>query len=200
MVNATDDTMREVLKIAFEYGHMNAISSLSRMTRNKIRYDNFLMDFHVLDSAYPAQVSCFNRQGPNLLLTTEVFGDVTGKSYLFISDTEFNLLTSGVPESKGAKMDLKEEFVKELDNILSASVITCLSNELKRKMYGDVPVLVGKVHGKIEDIIYDDFGEQASEIYLNSGHFSFHDHPNLRPLFIWVIDSSTLQFLQSKPE
>ena len=200
MVDAAEESILETLKNAFESGHTNATLSLSKMTRTEIYYTNFRMGFHTLDPDYLGKDGTFNREGASLLFTTEVFGDVTGKSYLLISDEEFALLTHGIPDSKDPGINLKEEFAKELDNILSASVITRLSNELKRKMYGDIPILVGKVHGRIEDIIYDDFSEQAKDVYINSGHFSFSERPTLRPLFIWVVDRNSLNCLQSKPD
>lgn len=188
--------MEKALKDAFESGYSNAVTSLMQLIRNKVYFNNFLYGSYAVETA-----SLTNGQqsaGPKLLLTTEIFGDITGKSYLLLSDTEFDLLTAGIPESKDPQVDLKQEFIKEMDNILSASVITHLSNELGFKIYGDIPTLVEKSSGKIEDLIYDDFNEQSEEVYVNAMFFSFDDHPALRPLFIWVMDCQVLSKVEEK--
>jgi chemotaxis protein CheY-P-specific phosphatase CheC len=195
MENEIKQSFEEHLKGAFESGYSNAAKSLSQLTRVKINFNNFHFGFHRLESENLNENPLFSRVGANVLITTEIFGDLTGKSYLLLSDKEFEILTGGIPDSKDPKVNLKEEFIKEMDNILSASVITKLSNELKRKMYGDVPTLVGRVSGKIVDIIYDDFSEQTEEVYINSISFSFDGHPVFSPFFIWVIDNNVVKEL-----
>jgi chemotaxis protein CheY-P-specific phosphatase CheC len=196
MINEKPNDAEQVFKSAFEAGFVNASNSLSQLSRDKISFTSFhygrcSLEHHYLDD----QLYNVHKKGANILLTTEIFGDFTGKSYLFLSEAEFQLLTAGIPDGHQSGANLKEEFIKEVDNILAAAVITKLANELKRKMFGDVPQLIGKVNSKFEDTIYDDFIEQTNEIYINAAVFSFEKHPTVKPLFIWVIDSSVLQQL-----
>lgn len=190
--------LEDYLKSAFNTGYANAASSLRKLTKDKVYFNNFHFGFYRLDSSYLAEDGLFSRNGANLVLTTEVFGDLVGKSYLLISDREFEVLTQEIPESTNPDINFKEEFAKELDNILSASVITALSNELKLKIYGDIPVLVGKMSCNVEDLIYDDFSGQAGEVYVTAIYFSFENQPSLNPFFIWVVNSKTLDILQEK--
>ncbi|MFZ5999514.1 MAG: hypothetical protein ACOYW3_03330 [Bacteroidota bacterium] len=129
---------------------------------------------------------------PRHLLTTEIFGDVTGKCYLYLSQHDYAFVTRNIPEARPGSVNLREEFIKELDNILSATVISQLSNLLNRKMYGDVPVLVGQVQSRLEDVIYDDFNDQSDEVYINTSYFTFDGVENVSPLFVWVFDSSVV--------
>jgi chemotaxis protein CheY-P-specific phosphatase CheC len=191
MVNGKPHLFRDHLRSAFASGYSNAASSFSTLINDKIDFNNFHFDFHKLDSTLFTERNYFRRSGEHLLVTTDVFGDITGKSYLFLNDQEYDVLTAGVPVSKSLKIDFKKEFIKELDNIISASVITRLSNELKLKMYGDVPLLRGRTDSQIEDIIYSDFNSQT-EVYINSIFFSSDRYPAVRPFFIWVMDSSNL--------
>ena len=184
--------MEDNLRTAFESGFSNAALSLSKMTNDKIQIANFSFGFYSLDSGDLQQNILLSRIGEHRLITTEVFGDFVGKSYLLISQHEFDSLTSCVPDGKNGA-NLKEEYIKELDNILSASVITHLSNQLKRKMYGDVPNLIPRVSSKIADIIYDDFSEQTTEVYINAINFTFENKSLVTPYFIWVIDSSSVK-------
>jgi hypothetical protein len=168
MMNGKRHALADNLKIAFESGYSNAATSLSKMANDKIEFNNFHHNFHRLDSDFFNKQVSFSRNGGNHLITTEIFGDVTGKSYLFLSDKEFEALTSG------------------------------MSNKLKLKMYGDIPLLVGKVLGKIEDIIFDDFNDQTEEVYINSIFFSFEAQPIVTPFFVWVVDSQVQHVLESK--
>lgn len=189
MLTVNKKDIGNVLKSAFESGYSNATNSLSQMTKRKVYFNNFHADFCKIDSINFSEQTLNRGDGTNFLVTTEIFGDVTGKSYLLLSQEEYNMLTASIPKSKDPSVDLAEEFIKEVDNILSASVITRLSNELKLKMYGDIPLAIGKVNGKIEDTIYDDFSDENADIYINSIVFSFEDHPLMHPVFIWVVDS-----------
>lgn len=181
------------LKSAFDLGYANASSSLRTLKKDKVSYNNFHQGFYKLDAGYRFDQDLFSRKESAILITTEIFGDLSGKSYLLISDKEFDSLTHQIQESTNPGINLKEEFVKELDNILSASVITELSNELNLKAYGDVPILIGKMGGPIEDIIYDDFGQTGEELYVTSIYFSFEREPSINPRFIWVLNLESLK-------
>ena len=198
MSEESKSSMTGSLKSAFESGFSNAASSLSRMINDKVCFKNYYSDFHTLESDQFSSIDLTNHNGSSVLITTEIFGDITGKSYLLISEKEFDLLTHGIPKGTDPTVCLKEEFTKELDNILSASVITRLSNELSRKMYGDIPILVGKVSGSIVDIIYDDFSEQTEMVYVNSIYFDFEKQPGVNPVFIWVVDAGSLRVLEPR--
>jgi chemotaxis protein CheY-P-specific phosphatase CheC len=195
MHEALDQNTAEKLDKAFNAGYANAASALARMTAQRIEFSQLYAGFH--DVAEPQiDATIFLKHGC-LLITTEIFGDITGKSYLYLSDQEVDLLTVGIPVGKDPNINLKEEFLKELDNILSASVITKLSNELKVKMYGDIPLFQGKTLAKIEDTIERDFREQTETIYVNVISFSIEEHPDMKPEFIWVLDSSVFKSIKT---
>jgi hypothetical protein len=112
---------------------------------------------------------------------------------------EFEKLTAHIPVGKVPGVNFKEEFAKELDNILSASVITRLSNDLRVKVYGDIPILVGQTTATIEDIIREDFADHTSKVYINSIYFSFAKEDSLlSPHFVWVMNGEVLSAMESK--
>lgn len=188
MLKALNQLTAEKLDQSFDAGYANAASALARMTAQQIGFNQIHSGFHRVGEA-PEDTTMLLKPG-SLLITTEIFGDITGKSYLYLSDQEVDLLTAGIPVGKDPNINLKEEFLKEVDNILSASVITKLSNELKAKMYGDIPLLQGKTLAKVEDTIEDDFSKQTETIYLNVISFSICCYPEMKPTFVWVLDSS----------
>jgi chemotaxis protein CheY-P-specific phosphatase CheC len=182
--------MRELsIRKAFDAGYANAAASLSMMTNDVIHGNCSKYGIHRLqdeDFVSPP------RTGPKLLFTTEIFGDITGKSYLFLSNADIEALTANIYGSGAPNQSLREEYLKEMDNILSASVITRLANELSIRIFGDIPVLAGETGGNLNNIIRDDFSEVAETVYINAGYFSVEKYPDIRPFFVWVIDSSII--------
>jgi chemotaxis protein CheY-P-specific phosphatase CheC len=185
------NSSNQVLTEAFESGYLNAAKSLSMMVNDQVYYEpcyqanHFVNSFHVAN-IYPWQE---NNNESYLLLTTEIFGDVFGKSYLILSQHDFDVLTRNINQSKDPNVNFHHEFLKEVDNILSAAVITKLSNKLKMKMYGDIPMWVGAVQNNVAEIISADFQDRVSEVYVNTIMFTFDKAPTVKPLFIWIMDS-----------
>ncbi len=186
-VNSSNQTLME----AFESGYVNAANSLSMMVNEKVFYESCHQANHVVESFSMAGIypQYQDKDQSYMLLTTEVFGDVFGKSYLILSQHDFELLTRDIGQPMDSKINFHHEFLKEVDNILSASVITKLSNKLKMKMYGDVPIWVGSVDNDVTQIISSDFQDRVSEIYVNTICFTFDKAPLVKPLFIWIMDS-----------
>lgn len=196
MINGKSHTYVNKLHHAFASGFINASKAFSSMVNDTVSFSNFHQGVHALDPIHMSK-SSFCRTGTHIVITTEIFGDVSGKSYLLMSEHEFQTLTRKVPTSNDSKVNFKEEFMKELDNILSASVITHLSNELHCKMYGDIPILIGKTNDEIQELIVMDFKDQTKEIYMNSAFFSFESHPEINPFFIWVMESKMLSISEA---
>ncbi len=190
MLNGINQQVEDKLRVAFEAGYFNAASSLSKVLNLQIGFTNTFCGYYKLHA--PSAIEPFYLNKGNLLITTDIFGDLKGKSYLFLSHKEVELLTTTISVGKDPQVNLKEEFLKEVDNILSASVITKLSNELKFKMYGDIPLLQGMTNAKMEDFFQDDFCEETGAIYISSMSFSFASHPEIKPTFIWALDSTLL--------
>jgi len=189
----TKERFELMLRNAFEAGYLNAALSLSRLTGGGISFNNFRFSSQRLLDAHFDVSGRENRRGTDLMLTTEVFGDLSGKSYLLLSIDELEWLTTKVPSHARQQENMTEEYLKEVNNILSASVITWLSNHLERKVYGNIPEIGGKLTRRLEDVIYDDFRGFADEVYINSVSFSIENHPEVHPTFIWVIDTSLMQ-------
>ena len=187
-----------MLTNAFESGYSNAANSLSQLMMSKTHFDVSDHGFHELGSELFSDYDSANAKKEMRIVTTEIFGDIRGKSYLLLSDIDFHVLSAGIPEGKGRDVSFKAEFVKELDNILSASVITRLSNELKLKMYGDVPVLLENVTCKIGDMIYDDFAEESQKVYINSTFYYMDNYKQVSPFFVWVLDQRNLSSVEAR--
>lgn len=193
MVNVQDVNFESKISRAFDAGFANAARSLSQITKLEVTYSGFHSEICQITDRYLVHdtYQLYN-EGSRVLLTTEIFGDLTGKSYLLLSAHDKELLTHSIPGTSSS-VNLKEEFLKELDNIISAAVITKISNELNKKMFGDIPVLVGETKSHLEDMVNDDFLEQSEELFISAAYFSFEKQPDVRPLFLWVLDGSKIE-------
>lgn len=193
-----ENNSHQILTEAFESGYSNAANSLALMINDKVGYETYCHASHPTSSLSIADIHPQYEDESLVLLTTEIFGDVFGKSYLFLTQEDYDVLTRNVGQSKDPKINFHHEFLKEVDNILSAAVITRLSNKLKRKMYGDIPIWVGPVDNSVTNIITSDFQERADEIFVNTIFFKFDKAPSVKPLFIWIMDIKTVMSLEEK--
>ena len=193
MDNGKEDAIEMNLNTAFEAGFSNAARALSQIIQENVYCNSF---HHARNSSETDRLidTAFIKPGNSqVLVTTEVFGEVSGKSYLLLDEQEFEILTNGITSGNSSHTEIKIEFIKELDNILSAAVITKLSNHLGLKMYGNIPRWVGRLESGIVDLIRNDFNEENARAYISSAYFSLDAYPHVRPLFIWVMNGKILQ-------
>ncbi|MBS1637563.1 MAG: hypothetical protein JST26_16730 [Bacteroidetes bacterium] len=78
------------------------------------------------------------------VLSTEIKGELTGICFLLFDDSEAEelcrvALSDDIANNPAKLAHMQEPLLLEVDNIISASVITQFANRLKVKMYGDVP-------------------------------------------------------------
>ena len=128
-----------------------------------------------------------------LLLTTKVIGELKGVCCLVFSEEEADHLRQAAlpPEilnSPEMMSEMSDGIMLEVDNIISASVITEFSNILKVKIYGGVPDLKRVNYSEMEKIIQDDIN---NELYLISFKTSFESSKvAFNPEFLWLFDKT----------
>ncbi|NQZ77101.1 MAG: hypothetical protein HRT61_13520 [Ekhidna sp.] len=124
------------------------------------------------------------------LIKTELMGELKGTSHLIFSEKEVaKLYEACLPESV-AKDDSKEStimklgFLTEIDNMVSAAVITEFSNSLDMEIYGDVPSLKVMKATDLNDFIVKDSSEFESIIHFKAVFKG--KELDICPDFIWV--------------
>lgn len=183
---------------AFESGYVNAALSFSKFVNANIGYVRMHHGLHIVEEGM-RDMNEINRFDANLLVATDVIGEVCGKSYLLLNTREYDQLSEQVYGTEDALKDFKEEFIKELDNVLSASVITKLANALHLNLYGNIPMLVNPFSCNLKKMIYDDFLDEAKSVYVNAIYFTFDEYPELKPCFIWVVDQKIFDRIEPTP-
>ncbi len=189
------------LKESFQDGYKNASLAFSEISRDKIYYNNFHHSLHSMEINSISKMPFINRAGANVLTSTEIFGDISGKSYLLLGEHEFEVFTENIELGKNVFMDrnIKIEFMKELHNILTTSVTSKLNEHLSLKMYGNIPTWTELFDGNIANLIHHDFNNEAQDIYINCIYFSLDANPQVQPFFIWVLHSNVLETINKQP-
>jgi len=127
------------------------------------------------------------------LLTTKVIGEMKGICCLIFSAEEADhLRKAALPQEILDSPEMMEEMsdgiMLEVDNIISASVITQFSNLLKVKIHGGVPDLKKVTFKEMEEYIS---GEVNNELYLISFKTSFESSKaQFNPEFVWLFDKT----------
>jgi len=137
-----------------------------------------------------------------ILITTAIIGQHTGKSYLLFNEMEASAVYQAcMPYNaeKATRVMETEALLKELDNILSAAVITEFSNYMNSMIFGDVPLLSRTNQLALKNRITEDFTSDNGEpeyFMLADTQFVFEDNSNLKPQFIWKLTEGFMQGLK----
>jgi len=127
-----------------------------------------------------------DEKGNLTLLTTDIIGEVSGRSYLILSDREREEICYAVSPQLRLRAEIEEAMLLEIDNIISASVIGQLANELNIEVYGDVPSLQYVKAENVQNALScGTKHESPSGIILCNATFVLSDHHQIHPQFIW---------------
>ena len=108
------------------------------------------------------------------VIKTELMGELRGNSHLIFSETEVSklyqscLLPSIVNDDSNESTVMKLGFLTEIDNMVSAAVITEFSNFLGVEMYGRVPSLKVIKANEIENYLEEESSELKQIIHFKA--------------------------------
>ena len=180
----------DVAKKIISTGLVKSAESLSFFMNETIT----LKDFDAEKQLHQPPLELGKKNESNIhLLTTKVIGEMKGICCLIFSEEEANHLRSAAlpPEilnSPEMMAEMSDGIMLEVDNIISASVITQFSNLLKVKIHGGVPDLKKVSFEEMEDYIS---GEVNNELYLISFKTSFESSKaQFNPEFVWLFDNT----------
>jgi chemotaxis protein CheY-P-specific phosphatase CheC len=128
------------------------------------------------------------------VFVTQMIGDFNGKSYLIFNHHEVAAI--GKIFKKDNQDDhLSEAFLMEIDNIVSAAVISELSNLLKVEIYGDVPVMKRFSGVNLYDFIAADKDPHDNGLVVINTGFTVEKFPDIHPQFIWKFSPVLLEMI-----
>ena len=142
-----------------------------------------------------------NQNGDSTLyvLSTELRGNLKGVCYLVFTEEESNelckvALPPQIFNDKNKLTSMKEPLLLEIDNILSASVITQLANELRAKVYGDVPSMKKMTNAELVSNITNQLEPDKLVMGFQTEFISSNSH--FHPGFFWILEPDFIQSVQ----
>ncbi|WP_425391451.1 hypothetical protein [Ekhidna sp.] len=124
------------------------------------------------------------------LIKTELMGELKGTSHLIFSEKEVAKMYEAclpekvVKDTSNESTIMKLGFLTEIDNMVSAAVITEFSNFLGVEIYGNVPSLKILKASELNDFIVKDSNEFESIIHFKAVFKG--KELDICPDFIWV--------------
>ncbi|MFY0687138.1 MAG: hypothetical protein JXQ90_08240 [Cyclobacteriaceae bacterium] len=135
------------------------------------------------------------------VVKTGLMGDIDGACFLILSKAEIeNMYEACLPpevlnDTSAKGKIVKEGFIGELDNIMSASVVTELVDFIDIELYGKVP----EIH-KIDAEDIQAYLNKEAEQFANTAFVSTYFqglHVDVKPDFIWMFaENMADQFLK----
>lgn len=178
-------------------GLVKAAESLSFFMNETITLNEFDQE----DSLSVNAIEIEKKNQSNIhLMITKVIGELNGVCCLIFSEEEADQLrnTALPPEvlnSPEMMAEMSDGIMLEVDNIISASVITQFSNMLKVKIYGGVPALRKVDSTELEKYLQEEIN---NEMYLVSFKTKFKSsHVSFAPEFIWLFDNTFVESIKN---
>jgi chemotaxis protein CheY-P-specific phosphatase CheC len=130
--------------------------------------------------------------GDLIVLTTRLMGDIHGKSYLIFNTEESNEIGAAIGQASSM---LHEAALLEIDNIVSAAIISDLSNALAVEVYGDVPHLL-KIHaGDLYQFFQNEAKEGDAQMFFTKATFLINHNEKIHPQFIWRLSTKIFNMI-----
>lgn len=189
--------LKPVAQKIFLKGYEKASKSFSSLSGEQVNVKNFELFFGEATDLLQKIVKTKN---PSVLIT-DIIGEAKGRSYLVFSEKD----AQAIPDMLLQKMkglesnpDFTEIILKEVDNMVSAAVITEFSNQLDLKIYGDVPKIIFPDEANNEWLQNEVEHNEDMFAILSSANFAFENNVEICPYFIWILDKQFYSVLNHK--
>ncbi|MGM0579737.1 MAG: hypothetical protein ACQETL_03600 [Bacteroidota bacterium] len=182
---------KEILNV-FKWGHERVLKSLMQFTNKSfdlktikaksLKRNELLNELE--DIPFDEKLTLFK---------TEIIGDIFGKSYWLIDELASNYITN-TDNNKQLNTNFSYEMLREVDNIISATLISQLSDHYSLKIYGDVPELLLPELNPLKEIVNSDFQKAKNSLFIYALEFQIKEAPEATCLFLWCVEEE--MFLQ----
>ncbi|SDK42227.1 hypothetical protein SAMN05421823_102694 [Catalinimonas alkaloidigena] len=133
----------------------------------------------------------YRTQEDIIVLTTAIKGALKGHCHLIFSAPEARqLLAHACPNADPAD-EIAQAFLLELDNIVTASIVTHFANLLDTHLYGDVPQWTQLTADALAAFVYQDRCPVLFDAQLASSD------RQIRPVLVWTMEERFFEALQT---
>lgn len=180
------DLAAEIINI----GLAKAADSLSFFTRNKVLIRS--QDLHI--NKFNDEELFSKDSEPLTLLATEIRGNMKGYCYLVFDHKEVDKMNAislpkNVLEDPEQLKEMSKAVLMEMDNIVTAAVVTQFSNLFELDMHGYVPQHMNGSKADALAYIKQHAHEGDFFLHFNTPLYS-ESEEDISPEFVWCLDSS----------
>jgi len=187
---ALSTTNKKLVEDIINKGYANAAKSFSTLTGQEVTLETTAFEYGNSNEYLRKK---FGHLAKLTILQTNIVGIFNGVSYLILTKEDREAVASMSLSAFGNPKDIDEETVlKEVDNIIAASMITELSNALEASIYGDVPHFFEVDNIEVLNKKLDQ--PTNSHLLLAHTHFLFEGQVT-NPIFIWQFNNELLDLL-----
>ncbi len=184
-----EDFVSKLMKNGFE----RAADSFSRMINNKVIGSNSKTK---VISNKKDEDHLPKESGEVYVLTTSMIGQLSGKSYLILNLEECHEIYRSIFQNKKLDEAMLEAILLELDNIVSAAVISELVDVLQMEVFGDVPALKKIDAAKLKDYLATDYRkDEPTSMIVSTTTFVIGDRNKINPQFIWKLSPKIFEMI-----
>lgn len=136
------------------------------------------------------------------ILKTDLIGDLSGTSYLILSNDDVQKIYQTClpkelhPESNEDLLNMKIDFLTEIDNMVSAAFITEISNVLNVEIFGQVPIICQMEIAEVQPYLEDQSNSLKTFVHFKA-EFEI-SNMTIKPDFVWIFHKSFLKLIKSK--
>lgn len=189
-----DPLTHQNISLLLNKGFEKAAQSFSKLVNRPFTFSHSSINLVRYDQKFSGVSS---EAGDLTVLTTNMIGELSGKSFLILSELERTEIYRSVSPIKEMDGKLQEAILLEIDNIVSASVIAQLADDLRIEVYGDVPHLQYVRSENMQEFLSSSISpEGSSDVLLCSTTFLLDNHSHIHPQFIWKFSEKVFQMIQ----
>ncbi|WP_038032885.1 chemotaxis protein CheC [Thermonema rossianum] len=189
------DITRELFSIALA----NAADAFSKYAGEKVMIKDYSIE--IFDKEQQDETIKRLQDEHFYTLTTEIKGALHGKTYLLFQHEEikkvFQIFAQppvSIVEKEGEITDIQKDILLELDNIISAAVVTQVANFTDLFIYGDIPRFSYLPAQQLSEQFKADFATFGHVLNIRTQLQSYNT--NLNPLFICFMDDDFLNTMK----
>lgn len=185
------DITRELFSIALA----NAADAFSKYAGEKVIFKDYSIE--IFSKEQQDETLRRLQQKHYYTLNTEIKGALHGKTYLLFQHEEikkvFQIFAQppvSLVEQAGQLTDIQKDILLELDNIISAAVVTQVANFTELFIYGDIPRFSYSSQQELIDRFRKDFEAFGHVLNIQTQLQTYST--NLNPMFICFMDDEFL--------
>jgi chemotaxis protein CheY-P-specific phosphatase CheC len=202
MENLLSPIQRSITQELITLALSNSSASFSKMAGEHVEID----DCQIKEFGTEDLTKILTNDSGNInILSTEIIGDLQGKTFLLFNEENtkkvVKIFTNKDVADSNKLNELETAVLLELDNIITAAMVTQLSNILEIKAYGDVPNI--KNHNLSESLAYFSKEVKHYDIILKVKAKFHSEKSNISPIFLCFFKNEFIQAIKaiaSNPE